>query len=47
MITDAIIDYHINYTHPDNQWAPAAIALWNGGGVRASIDKGKSVLYSY
>lgn len=40
MITDAIIDYHINYTHPDNQWAPAAIALWNGGGVRASIDKG-------
>lgn len=40
LVTDAMIDYHINYSHPENQWAPAAIALWNGGGIRASIEKG-------
>ncbi|XP_045197395.2 snake venom 5'-nucleotidase-like [Mercenaria mercenaria] len=40
LITDAIIDYHVNFSHPASNWAPAAIALWNGGGIRASIDKG-------
>lgn len=41
LITDAIIDYHVNYSHPESYWAPAAIALWNGGGIRSSINKGK------
>ncbi|XP_053398234.1 snake venom 5'-nucleotidase-like [Mercenaria mercenaria] len=40
LITDAIIDYHVNYSHPENQWTPAAIAIWNGGNIRTSIDKG-------
>lgn len=40
MITDAIIDHHQNFTHPEDQWAPSAIALWNGGGIRSSINKG-------
>lgn len=40
LITDAIIDYHVNFSHPKSFWAPAAIALWNGGGIRSSINKG-------
>ncbi|XP_045197743.2 snake venom 5'-nucleotidase-like isoform X1 [Mercenaria mercenaria] len=40
LITDAIIDYHLNFSRSATQWAPAAIAVWNGGGIRASIDKG-------
>ncbi|XP_053397798.1 5'-nucleotidase-like [Mercenaria mercenaria] len=40
LVTDAIIYYHINYSHPESNWAPAAIAIWNGGGIRSSIDKG-------
>ncbi|XP_060557565.1 snake venom 5'-nucleotidase-like [Ruditapes philippinarum] len=41
LITDAIVAYHVNFSHPASNWAPAAIAVWNGGGVRASIDKGE------
>ncbi|KAL4233121.1 5'-nucleotidase [Mactra antiquata] len=40
VVTDAIVDYHVKFEHPENQWAPAAIAIWNGGGIRSSIDKG-------
>lgn len=41
---DAIIDYHLGYPHSNDSWAPAAIAIWNGGGMRASIDKGTVTL---
>ena len=40
LITDAIIDYHVGFPHDNDSWAPAAIALWNGGGVRTSFEKG-------
>ncbi|KAL4233402.1 5'-nucleotidase [Mactra antiquata] len=40
LITDAIVEYHLSYDHPNTQWAPAAIAFWNGGGIRASLNKG-------
>ncbi|KAL4216528.1 5'-nucleotidase [Mactra antiquata] len=40
LITDGIIQYHLNYDHSNTQWAPAAIAFWNGGGIRASLNKG-------
>lgn len=41
LITDAMIDYHTTFSHPNDTWAPASIALWNGGGIRASIPIGK------
>ena len=41
IFTDSVIDYHLGFQHPNNTWAPAAIAIWNGGGLRASIEKGK------
>ncbi|XP_053397598.1 snake venom 5'-nucleotidase-like [Mercenaria mercenaria] len=40
LVTDAIVDYHVNFSHPASTWAPAAIAVWNGGGIRSFIDKG-------
>ncbi|XP_060572270.1 5'-nucleotidase-like [Ruditapes philippinarum] len=40
LMTDGIVDYHMNFSHPESDWAPAAIAFWNGGGIRSSIDKG-------
>jgi 2',3'-cyclic-nucleotide 2'-phosphodiesterase (5'-nucleotidase family) len=40
LVTDAIVDYHANFSHPESRWAPAAIAVWNAGGIRSSIDKG-------
>ena len=46
LITDAIIDFHASFEHPNNTWAPAAIAIWNGGGIRASVPIGKTVLSS-
>ena len=42
LVTDAMIDFHINFTHSNVSWTPAAIAVWNGGGIRASIGKGDS-----
>ena len=47
MITDAIIDFHASFEHPNNTWAPAAIAVWNGGGIRASVPIGKTVSLSF
>ena len=44
LITDAIIDFHASFEHPNNTWAPAAIAIWNGGGIRASVPIGKTAL---
>lgn len=41
LIADAMVDYHVNFTHASGTWAPAAIAVINSGGIRASINKGK------
>lgn len=41
LIADAMVDYHVNFTHASGTWAPAAIAVINSGGIRASISKGK------
>ena len=43
LITDAIIDFHATFSHPNNTWAPAAIVLWNGGGIRSSIGLGNRI----
>ena len=40
LITDATIDYHATFAHPNDTWAPAAIAIVNGGGIRSSIALG-------
>ncbi|XP_060553664.1 5'-nucleotidase-like [Ruditapes philippinarum] len=40
LVTDGIVNYHINFSHSESTWAPAVIAIWNGGGIRSSIDKG-------
>eukprot|EP00112_Aurelia_sp_Birch-Aquarium-sp1_P011592 Seg2435.2 transcript_id=Seg2435.2/GoldUCD/mRNA.D3Y31 product="hypothetical protein" protein_id=Seg2435.2/GoldUCD/D3Y31 len=38
VILDALV--HTNAKQPDEtKWADVGIAIWNGGGVRASIDK--------
>ena len=44
LIADATIDYHSTFAHPNNTWAPAAIAIVNGGGIRSSIALGNSIL---
>lgn len=41
LITDATIDYHATFAHPNDTWAPAAIAIANGGGIRSSIALGE------
>ena len=42
IITDAVVDYHLRFKHPNNTRAPAAIAAHHSGGIRASLKKGLS-----
>lgn len=35
-----MVDYHADFSHSDTTWAPAGIALVNGGSIRAGIPKG-------
>ena len=36
-----MVDFHAHFSHANKSWAPASIALWNGGGIRASVAAGK------
>jgi len=50
MLTDAMVDYFVTSAHNQQMstWAPAAIAVLNGGDIRASVEKGTfySLYYS-
>ncbi len=38
LVLDALV--HTNAKQPDGtKWADVGVALWNGGGIRSSIDK--------
>ncbi|KAL3881154.1 hypothetical protein ACJMK2_027612 [Sinanodonta woodiana] len=41
LFVDAIIDFHLDKKNDDEIWGAAPIAIWNGGGIRASIRRGK------
>ncbi|KAK3608407.1 hypothetical protein CHS0354_035407 [Potamilus streckersoni] len=41
LFADAIIDFHLDKKNDNETWAAAPIAIWNGGGIRASIKQGK------
>jgi len=42
MLADAMVDYFVTSAHYQQMstWAPAAVAILNGGSIRASIEKG-------
>ncbi|XP_045195357.2 snake venom 5'-nucleotidase-like [Mercenaria mercenaria] len=40
LLTDSMIDYHIDKRESNDTWALAAIALLSGGGIRASTEPG-------
>jgi len=42
LLADAMVDFYVTSAHDqqDTSWAPAAIAVFNGGGVRTSIKTG-------
>lgn len=44
LITDAMVDFHTQFALSNTSWAPAAIALLNGGGIRDSIVSGTMTL---
>ncbi|KAK3608408.1 hypothetical protein CHS0354_035408 [Potamilus streckersoni] len=41
LITDAIIEFHLDKRNDNETWGAAAMAIWNGGGIRGSIKRGK------
>ena len=40
LLTDAIIEYHVDKRQSEDQWALSAIALLSGGSIRASVQPG-------
>ncbi|XP_052809054.1 snake venom 5'-nucleotidase-like [Mya arenaria] len=40
LITDAMVEYHVDKGEHNETWALASIALFSGGGVRASTEQG-------
>ena len=43
MIADGMVEYHIDKRESNETWAFAPIALFSGGGVRASTEIGMSL----
>ncbi|KAL3881155.1 hypothetical protein ACJMK2_027613 [Sinanodonta woodiana] len=41
LFMDAIIDFHLDKKSDNETWGSAPIAIWNGGGIRGSIKRGK------
>ena len=42
LVTDSALNYYVGFRSPSNSsWSPIGAAVWNAGGIRASLTPGR------